>query len=63
MTSDQHYQILQKLAYYHDEICKKNNVKTTPEYNWEMAGRMFDVEIKCNGDEWLLSLIKDNKDE
>ena len=63
MTPDQHAEILRKLAYYFGELCKENNKPTTNEYNWIMAGRMFDIEMEINGDEWLLSLLKENKDE
>jgi hypothetical protein len=63
MTTDQHAQILNKLAYLHGELCQANGIRTTNEHNYEMAVKMMNLELEVNGDEWLLSLIKENKDE
>jgi hypothetical protein len=63
MTQEQCHKILEKLAYYHNELCKVNNFNTTREYNWKKAEEMFNLEIRTNGEEWLLSLLQENKDE
>jgi len=60
LTSDQHYKILEKLAYYYGELCEIHNIPTTSEYNWEKAVEMFELEIQMNGEEWLISLLKEN---
>lgn len=61
MTSEQHHYILEKLAYFYGELCKSHNIQTTSEYNWEMATKMMEIEIKINGEDFLLSLLKENK--
>lgn len=63
MTPQEHHDILEKLAYYYNELCETKNIKTTREYNWEMAKRMFDVEYEVNGESWLITLLKEDKDE
>jgi len=62
ITQDQNYKILEKLAYLFGEICEHNNFKTTSEYNWKKAEQIFNLEIKINGEEWLLSLIEDDNE-
>jgi len=62
MTQDQCHKILEKLSYYFGEICKANNYQTTNEYNWKKAEQIFNLEMSINGEEWLLSLLKEDKD-
>ena len=62
MTQTQYHKILEILAYYHNKLCEANNIQTTNEYNYEKAKEMFETEFKCNGEDWLISLLKD-KDE
>ena len=63
MTSDQHHDILEKLAYLVGEQYKYFNMPTTNEHNWEKAKEMMEIELKVNDEEFLLSLLKENKDE
>jgi hypothetical protein len=63
MIIEQRQKIIEILAYRYAEICKANGVHHDNDYNWKRAEQIFDVEIKINGKEWLLSLLKENKDE
>jgi len=63
MTQDQTHRILEILAYNFGEMYKNNKTPTTNECNWENARLMFDTEMRINGEEFLLSLLEDKKDE
>lgn len=63
MTEERRHKITEIFAYRYAEICKANGVHHDNDYNWKRAEEMFDIEIKCNGEEWLLSLLKDDENE
>jgi len=63
MTLEQTHKIIEILAYLFNELCEHNNFKTDREYNWKKAEQIYKLEYEINGETWLLSLLKDKKDE
>jgi hypothetical protein len=63
VSSEERNKIIEILAYRYAEICKANGVHHDNDYNWKRAEEIFDIEMRINGERWLLSLLQENKDE
>ena len=59
MTPEQRQKVLEKLAYSFAEVCKANGVTNSNDYNWRRANDIYYSELEINGENWLLSLIKE----
>lgn len=63
MTDVQKQRIIITLAYLYNEMYKYFNTKTNDEKNWKRAEEAFEIELKINGERWLLDLIKEKENE